>query len=298
MSATTDTTPSARPHNQEEQTRARTAIPATVVHGAILGEGEAELERHPRALAWSGLAAGISMGITLLGQGLLLAYLPDAKWTPLFFRLGYPLGFLAVILGRQQLFTENTLTTLLPFLQDRRRRVFAKMARLWLIVLVANLVGAGLFAFVAARTALFPGHLKAAFLQLAVDATHGAFWPTLGGAIVAGWLIALLVWLLPAAAGESRTAVIFIFTYIIGLSGFAHIVAGSGEVLYGVAAGAIGWADYWLGFFTPALIGNVIGGVVLVAILNHEQVVAGQRRRQEQEQAAKSRVGYPVGTEE
>ena len=287
-----------RANNEEEEARARTAIPATVVHGAILGEGEAELERHPRALAWSGLAAGISMGVTLLGQGLLLAYLPDAEWTPLLFRLGYPLGFLAVILGRQQLFTENTLTTLLPFLQNRTRRVFAKMVRLWLIVLAANLVGAGLFAFVAARTTLFPEHLKDAFLHLAVDATHGAFWPTLGGAIVAGWLIALLVWLLPAASGESKMAVIIVFTYVIGLSGFAHIVAGSAEVLYGVAEGAIAWSDYWLGFFTPALIGNVIGGVVLVAILNHEQVVAGRRRRQEQERAAKSRVGYPVDAED
>ncbi len=267
--------------DEEKQVRSRTAISVSVVHGAILGEGEAELSRHPRALAWSGLAAGISMSTTLLAQGLLLAYLPEAPWTPLVYRLGYPMGFLAVVLGRQQLFTENTLTTVLPLLQEKTVEVLLRVSRLWAIVLATNIVGAGTFAFVAARTDLFPAHVKDAFGYLAVEAASRSFWPTLAGAVVAGWLIALLVWLLPGAAGESRLSVIILFTYIIGLGGFAHIVAGSAEVLYGVATGILSWTDYWLAFFIPALIGNVIGGVVFVTILNHEQVVAGSRPVQE-----------------
>ncbi len=259
------------------QTRRRTAIPATVVHGAILGEGEAELARHPRALAWSGLAAGISMGTALLAQGLLMAYLPKTEWSPLIYRFGYALGFLAVILGRQQLFTENTLTTLLPLLERRSASVFWRMARLWAIVLATNVLGAGLFALVAARTDIFPAYVRQSFAHLALEAASGAFWPTLGGAVVAGWLIALLVWLLPAASGESKMAVIVIFTYVIGLGGFAHVVAGSAEALYAVAEGTLTFGEFWTRFFAPALLGNVIGGAGLVTILNHEQVVAGSR---------------------
>lgn len=263
--------------DDEQEVRERTAIDVSVVHGAILGEGEAELARHPRALAWSGLAAGISMGITLLAQGLLLAYLPQEPWAPLIYRLGYPLGFLAVILGRQQLFTENTLTTVLPVTHERTVSIFLRMLRLWAIVLTTNLLGAAAFAFAVGRIDLVPAYVRDAFLELALEATGHPFWPTLAGAVIAGWLIALLVWLLPGAAGESKVSVIVLFTYFIGLGGFAHIVAGSAEVLYGVAAGVLSWSDYWLGFFVPALLGNVVGGVVFVTMLNHGQVVAGTR---------------------
>lgn len=109
------------------------------MHETIRLEGEEELKRSNSALAFSGLAAGLSMGFSLIAQGLLQAHLPDAGWTPLVVNWGYSFGFLIVVLGRQQLFTENTLTVILPLLVRRDRKTLLAVARLWAIVLVANL---------------------------------------------------------------------------------------------------------------------------------------------------------------
>ncbi|MGA9629812.1 MAG: formate/nitrite transporter family protein, partial [Candidatus Acidiferrales bacterium] len=104
---------------EEKQIQERVAIGAHVVHETIRREGREELKRSSSALAWSGLAAGLSMGFSMVAEGLLAAYLPDREWTPLLSKLGYSVGFLIVVLGRQQLFTETTLTAVLPLLSDR-----------------------------------------------------------------------------------------------------------------------------------------------------------------------------------
>src|SRR5579862_8081883 len=95
---------------EEKQVQERVAIGAHIVHETIRREGEDELKRSWSALAWSGLAAGLSMGFSLVAEGLLAAYLPNTRWQPLIAKLGYSVGFLIVTLGRQQVFTESTLT--------------------------------------------------------------------------------------------------------------------------------------------------------------------------------------------
>src|SRR5690349_9073033 len=106
----------------EDEAEERSSPSGKIVYKAILKEAEDELERPSSALFWSGLAAGLSMGFSLVGEGLLRAHLPDKPWRPLVAKLGYSVGFLIVILGRQQLFTENTLTPILPLLQRRDAR--------------------------------------------------------------------------------------------------------------------------------------------------------------------------------
>lgn len=253
------------------------AIGAVVVHEVIRLEGEAELERPNAALAWSGLASGLSMGFSLLGEGLLRAHLPDTSWRPLIAKLGYSLGFLIVVLGRQQLFTENTLTVVLPLLYRRNLATLVNVLRLWGIVLAANLVGAYLFTL-ALRAPLFePGVLQAfhdigSEGMLPTPLTHFLM------AIFSGWLIALMVWLLPSAEG-SKVAVIVIITYLVALGGFSHVIAGSVESLYLVVHGTLRFPEFLLTFLIPTLFGNIVGGVSLVAALNHAQVVAGKERR-------------------
>jgi formate-nitrite transporter family protein len=127
---------------ERRQAAKRLSISAAVVHEVVRDEGERELTRHPSALAWSVLAAGLSIGFSLVGQGLFRAYLPAAPWRPLVASLGYTLGFLIVVLGRQQLFTENTVTAILPLLAHPNRVTILRVARLWGIVLAANLAGA------------------------------------------------------------------------------------------------------------------------------------------------------------
>jgi formate-nitrite transporter family protein len=258
--------------DEKAESEARRSPSGKIVYEAIRQEGSDELERTNAALAWSGLAAGLSMGFSFLGVGLLQAFLPLAPWAPLVTSFGYTLGFLIVILGRQQLFTENTLTVILPLLL--RRAKARDVARLWCVVLVANTVGAILFAYVLARTEAVDGTVYASLREVAHDAAQATFAVSLLRGVFAGWLIALIVWLLPFAE-TARIWVIVFITYIVGLGHLSHVVAGSVDAAFLVFVGDSDWTQFLTHMFVPALLGNIFGGVALVASLNHAQVTAG-----------------------
>jgi formate-nitrite transporter family protein len=262
---------------EERQVEEATSMGAHIVHEAVRKEGEAELSRPSAALAWSGLAAGLSMGFTLLAEGLLHAHLPDAPWRPLISKLGYTLGFLIVILGRQQLFTENTLTVILPLLYRRDAGTFFNVVRLWTIVLVANLIGVCLFTFGLREPVFDPGVLNS-FHAIGREAMAPGALAIFFKAIFGGWLIALMVWLLPGSE-SSRFATIVTITYVVGLGKMPHVVGGSAETLFLTTSGELPLVDYLTGFMLPTLAGNVIGGVALVAAINHAQVVAGKQKQ-------------------
>lgn len=259
-----------RSPRQEREAERRENPSALIVHEAIRIEGEKELKRPSSSIAWSGFAAGLSLGFSLVAQGVLLTWLPDAPWQPLVSSLGYTVGFVIVVLGRQQLFTETTLTVILPLLHNRCRP--SEVARFWAVLLAANLAGTLLFAL-AASSGVFAAEVRASFLELGLAAAQGGFLTLFARGIFGGWLIALMVWLLPAA-GSARFLVIVMLTYLISAAGFAHAIVGSVEVIFAVVAGPLGWGDYFIGYLLPVLSGNIVGGVVLVSMLNHAQVKA------------------------
>ena len=251
-----------------EEAEERSAPAPNVVYESVLLEGQDELKRKTGSLFWSGLAAGLSMGFSLATEGLLQAGLPDAGWRSLVTKLGYSMGFLIVVLGRQQLFTENTLTVMLPLLRQKDRRTLFNVARLWGTVFFANLLGALVIAWALGNTAVFDERTRAAFVEVAKHGIGDPFGTVVLRGIFAGWLIALMVWMMPAAE-TARVAVVIAVTYVIGLGGFAHVIAGSVDKLMLVTTGHLGLGTFFGGFLAPALIGNVIGGVSLVAALNH-----------------------------
>ena len=246
-------------------------LKAALVHEVIRHEGEEELQRTVSALAWSGLAAGLSMGFSLVVEGLLRHHLPDAPWRPLVESFGYTTGFVIVVLGRQQLFTESTLTAVIPALTRRDRETLLALLRLWVVVLLANLVGAGLFAALAFGVPVFEPNLHQDFLAIGEEAAAGSFVVLFVKAVLAGWLIALMVWLLPGAA-SARLIIIVLITYIVAVCGFAHVIAGSVEGLYLGLAGAKSLPSDLIDYLVPVLAGNIVGGSALVAMLNHAQV--------------------------
>ncbi len=260
---------------EQKQVEDRQAIGANVVYETIRREGEEELHRPVAALAWSAFAAGLSMGFSFVAQGVLMAHLPDTPWRPLIAGMGYCVGFLVVILGRQQLFTENTLTVVLPLLSRKDLVTLLRMLRLWIVVLSANLVGTFLFALCIGRMSVFDAHTQQCLTEIGTSHTGVAFPIVLVRSIFAGWLIALMVWLLPGAEG-ARVSIIIILTYLVGISGFNHIVAGSTTTFYLLVTRHISTGAYALHFFLPTLLGNVLGGVSLVAALGHAQVVGGK----------------------
>lgn len=265
-------------HRQRRDARRREAPSAGVVFEAIRAEAESELARPLPGLAWSGLAAGLSMGFSFVAMALLSAHTPDSSWQPIVVSLGYSLGFLFVILGRQQLFTENTLTPVLEFLRLRKLDTLIRTLKLWIVVLLANVVGTAIFAAVMAHMQVLPDHMQPSMARIAAAEYHAGFVTMMIRAIFAGWLVALMLWLLPAAE-TARVGVIIIVTYLIGLAHFPHIIAGSVAALYGVFSGVNSIGEYLGGFFLPTLIGNMIGGVLMVAVINYAQVAYSDSSR-------------------
>ena len=244
---------------------------ALILHEIIRREGEEELRRTALALALSAFAAGLSMGLTLIVPGVLKAALPDEPWAALLISLGYSVGFLVVVLGRQQLFTENTVTPILPLLQKRNAAMAWKVARLWAIVLLGNILATYVIAYVLVHADAFKPEVRAAFTDLSQHAIDGSFMRIMTEGVFSGWLIALMVWILPAS-GSAGPFIIVLMTTLVSLCGFTHVVAGSIDAFYLVILGQLGFREYWTVFFIPTLIGNLFGGVALVSVLNYGQV--------------------------
>ena len=243
---------------------------APVVYEIIRLEGERELRRPVSSLWWSGVAAGISIGFSFLTQGVLEANLPASGWEHVIASLGYSVGFIIVILGRQQLFTENVLTAVLPVITRWKLSWLVRMLRLWGIVLAANVAGCLVFAMALAGLPIVSGHVTNELAKMVQGLMLNTPAEMFAKGIGSGWMIAALVWILASTAGL-EFFVIGLLTYLIALFGFTHIVAGTAEVLYGWLMGLFPFAEV-LKYFLPTLAGNVFGGTVLFSVLSYAQV--------------------------
>jgi len=256
---------------QEREAKEHATPHGEVIYRAVRQDGDDTLQRSTAELAWSGVAAGLSMGLSLVAEGMLRMHLPDAPWTPLVSKLGYTVGFLVVVLGRQELFTEQTLNAILPLLsRDRQHGVISNVGRVWTVILLANIVGTAAFAAFTAWSGAFPPDAHRAFSHIGHAALSHGFATTFGRAIYAGFIIATMIWLLPAA-DSARFWIIFTLAWLVGVAGLSHVIAGSTETLYVVFRGERSIVDWITIFFVPALLGNSIGGVALVAALAHVQ---------------------------
>ena len=215
------------------------------------------------------------MGFSFLTQALIASHLPDVTGSTLLSKLGYPVGFLIVILGSQQLFTENTLTAVIPLLAHRTSSALRGVIRLWSVVLIANLVGGFLFVILLTIEGLVEPAITTEFDRIGRNAFARSWLHTMLFGVLAGWLIAMMVWMLPAAR-SAGVIVIFVVTYVVGLADMPHIVVGSIDVFYLVATGVEDIGHVLGSYMLPTLLGNIIGGVALVSALNHAQVVAGE----------------------
>jgi len=250
------------------------ATPSTpVIYEAVRRLGDEEMARPGTSLWWSGLAAGLSISFSLLAEAILRQHTPEAPWRNLVTSLGYPLGFLMVVLSRQQLFTETTITVMLPVMAEPTARNFGRAGRMWGIVLAANLAGTLFAALFCMFAPVIDGSLRAAMIEVSREGVMRHDWLETGfRAITSGYLMAAMVWLIPAA-GVTQMHIVALISYVIGVGGFAHIVAGSVYAFVLVVAGQLGVLPMIGGFLLPALVGNVIGGTVLFALISYAQVM-------------------------
>ncbi|MGR3761981.1 formate/nitrite transporter family protein [Roseobacteraceae bacterium NS-SX3] len=257
--------------SEKEAVKEASGLSPRLIFETIRRNGDEELNRHVRALWWSGVAAGILISFSVLGKALLRAYLPDAPWRHLVESLGYSLGFLMVILGRMQLFTENTITTVVPVMMRRSRECVIKAARLWGIVLLANVTGAFLISAFLVFLPVLEAKTAAAVTDISLHAMELPPLRSLVAGIPAGILIASIVWMLPSAQ-NTEIALIVIFTWIMSAAGLTHIVAGSVEMAYLLWQGLLGVPEAVFGFFVPVLIGNILGGTAVFTMLTYAQI--------------------------
>ncbi|OIZ54469.1 hypothetical protein BEH75_04430 [Citrobacter freundii] len=244
---------------------------AMAIHEHIRQDGEKEMERDAMALLWSAIAAGLSMGASLLTKGIFHVQLEGVPGGFLLENLGYTFGFIIVIMARQQLFTENTVTAVLPVMQNPTLGNFSLLMRLWSVVLLGNIIGTGVAAWAFEHMPIFDEETRDAFVKIGMDVMKNTPVEMFSNAIISGWLIATMVWMFPAA-GAAKIVVIILMTWLIALGDTTHIVVGSVEILYLVFNGTLHWSDFFWPFALPTLAGNICGGTFIFALMSHAQI--------------------------
>ncbi len=248
------------------------------IYEQVANNARQELGRSSVSLAISGLAGGVCMGLSGLGNAIAIALLttPGAAPTNTTLFIGkmfYPLGFIVVILGRSQLFTENTLYPVALVLAEKKH--FWNTMRLWGIVLPANVLGALAFAAIAGLTGALHPDMVQALSQLGLDAIHHPAGTIFWSGVMGGWIIATVAWLVSGSHSITGSVmIIWMLAFVVGLGHFAHCIAASGEILTAVLIGQTSLSSFlvWLGL---AVAGNICGGVGMVTLLEYGQVVYG-----------------------
>ncbi|WP_409075889.1 formate/nitrite transporter family protein [Pantoea sp. C3] len=244
---------------------------AAAIHEEIRQDGEKELERDGMALLWSAIAAGLSMGASLMAKGIFQVHLDGVPGAFLLENLGYTFGFVIVIMARQQLFTENTVTAVLPVMHKPTMSNVGLLLRLWGIVLLGNLIGTALGALAFTEMPIFDDATRQAFTVISQKVMENTPGEMFANAVISGWIIATMVWMFPYA-GAAKLFVIVMMTWLVALGDLAHIVVGSVEVLYLVFSGAIEWQAFFWPFALPTLLGNITGGTLIFALISHAQI--------------------------
>lgn len=247
------------------------ALAPRAVYEVINLEGREELKRPLWSLWWSGIAAGICISASVLAEGILHVIFADHPYQGPIENLGYTVGFILVILARIQLFTENTITVVLPVLKEKSLTMLTCAARLWAVVFAANMVGTFFVSFLSIHGGtVIPEYVEG----MKSISHHFAEYTPLEAfkyGIPAGFFIAAIVWMLPSSEGF-EIFVIFLFTYLIAMGEFTHVVAGSKEAFLLMLAGDISVGTAMFGLILPAFLGNVLGGTGLFALLAYGQV--------------------------
>ena len=257
------------PQTEEAVPETRRLTAPEIFHAAV-ENARSELRRSARSLAISGFAGGITLGLTAIGVAALRSVLGPGSWQELVSYMIYPVGFVAVIIGRAQLFTENTLYPIVLVL-DERRHVLVTL-RLWAVVFTANIAGALVFASLAIRTPALRPEIASALVNLGSAASQGSFGQLFWSGVIGGWLIALVAWMVTASHWTiGQVVMIWLLTFVVGVGKFAHCIVTSCEILSATVAGVVSAGSYfhWL---LPATLGNIVGGVGIVSVLNYSQV--------------------------
>ena len=267
-----DDQPAGLNQREQEDVEELAAPRAPVIYEVVRRQGEEELRRPIGSLFWSGTAGGLTMMASVIAEGALAHKLPASiPWREPFIDLGYSVGFLIVVLGRMQLFTEQTIVAVLPIMHKPSWAKFGTVARLWAVVFVANLFGVSAAAALNTHLPMVSHQLLASMVDVSDRLLGKAPLDLMLQGIPAGFLIASVAWI-RGGMTNGHFWIVLTLTYAIALGGFTHVIAGSAETFLLLFSGKIGAVHAFTGIILPALVGNVIGGTGLFALLAHAQV--------------------------
>jgi formate/nitrite transporter FocA (FNT family) len=261
-------------------------------------EGRAVLERSVPGLFVSALSAGLDIGFSLFLMAVMKTRIEGESFSRIVAEMltanAYAVGFIFVVLGRSELFTEQTTLAVLPVLN--RKATLAALARCWAVVYVANLIGAAAFAALAVVIGPMHGVIEPRiFGEIALSLTTHSALALFLGAVLAGWLMGLMSWLVAAARDTvSQVVLVGIIATVIGFTNLPHVVVGSVEVLAGVfAKQGVTAADFGH-FLLWTTLGNALGGSVFVALIKYGHAIqSGPPDQQPDDQAAKDDKKQP-----
>ncbi len=247
---------------------------ASDIYERVKREAAEELERPVASLAFSGLFAGATVGFGTLASAGAAAALTGHQSARLIGAIFFPIGFIVVVIGRAQLFTENTLYPVTLVLDDRRH--LWTTLRLWLVVLGSNLIGVALFALLVTKTGALAPSVVATIAEDGRRAALGSWASFFWSAVFGGWAIALVAWLIQSSGVViGQIVLIWALVFVVGLAGLNHSVSTTTEVLSAVFSSQVGQV-HALAWFAAVVLGNIVGGVLITAVLNFGQVRAGE----------------------
>jgi formate/nitrite transporter FocA (FNT family) len=249
-------------------------------HGEILREQITDAletyNKSSQSILLSSLTAGLEIGFSYLMLCSLFFFLSGKIEEDSVFKmisLVYPLGFILVVLGQSILFTEQTSLLTLPVLN--KKHSVGSLLKLWGLVISGNLVGGYIISVIliwlGPRLGIFNKEVIFSIAEHVVESSLSVIFVS---AILAGWLMGLLSWLLASSKDTiSRIVIIFLITSVMSFTGLHHSIIGSVEVFSGmITSPDISVWDY-VSFQTTALFGNAFGGAIFVALLKYRAFV-------------------------
>jgi len=252
----------------------------------VLQDGREELDRASLGLTFSGFAAGLNISFGMVALAIVGSLTGGVGLAAYF---AYPLGFLIVILGRAQLFTENTVTPVTVVLTGERS--LGNMLRFWGVVFISNMLGTAVFAAVLVYGQVLESGPFEVLLSYAQEKLDYGWWTTFLKAIFGGWVVALVAWLVAASQDTiSQAFFVYVLSFLIPAAGLVHCVAGAAEGMALVFAGQVPFFEYLLTFLVPTTLGNIVGGVVLVTLLNYGQVIGSSDDKKLDEHSKKQEL--------
>lgn len=262
------TTEDRRQRSEAADDMARPSAPT--VYETISQDGVEEMERPLKSLWWSAVAAGLCISISLYAMGAIKHVLGDMQGAAALYKFGYCAGFLIVVLGRMQLFTENTITPVLPALKEKSFAAALRVGRLWGVVLAGNLAGTFIAALLPVVLPITTDAHMATILDISQHFADRSVVDSFFSAIPAGFLVAAMVWMMPSSKGFEFWVIIAV-TYVIAIADTSHVIVGSTELFTAMIAGNTGPGEVAVQLVATGL-GNILGGTGLFALLAYAQV--------------------------